>query len=260
MIAACLAPAATVSQSATPISPFDGAWLMDLDASNDASEPTIISLRRGLFTRGDSSSPVTVKADGRFHRISGGSYVDEIAVTVKDRSHINEINRFRGRIVYSLSYTASADGNTMINKVVDYSKPDHKPVITQIIYRRKDGQGASNSLVSGRWSAVRIETPTTHLTSIFKVSAGRLSSSEVGGSGFDAIIGGPPVPIRGDAETGRVAITMPDDRTIIEHMSINGTPTVTVTMVLLPGDRTIKVTGRRTGATTDFSWIMHKQD
>jgi hypothetical protein len=259
-LAACLTLAATATQPATPTSPFNGAWLMDVDTSYDGSEPAVIFLRQGLFTRGDPSSSVKVKADGRFHRLSDGNYVDEIAIAVVDQYHVNEIDRYKGRIVYTVNYVASADGNTMFSKTTDHSKPNHKPVITRVTHKRIDTHRPGESLVSGQWRIIAVKTTRAHRTSTFKVTTSRFSTFEVGGSGFDATIGGPPVPIRGDAETGRVAITMPDDRTIIKHLSISGAPTATVTMVLLPGDRTIKATIRRTGAKSDFSWILHKQD
>ena len=59
-------------------SPFSGAWLMDIGPAD--SDPQLLSLRNGLFSRGIDKPDFTVKADGAFHRFPSGDYVDAIAV------------------------------------------------------------------------------------------------------------------------------------------------------------------------------------
>lgn len=71
------------------------------------------------------------------------------------------------------------------------------------------------------------------------------------------MIGGSAVPIRGDA--GRVAITMPDPRTIVERMSIGGKPSFVVTLHLLPGNATITAVGQRPGERTTSAFLMRRQ-
>jgi hypothetical protein len=52
---------------------------------------------------------------------------------------------------------------------------------------------------------------------------------------------------------------MPDDRTIVEQGFVNGAPTVTKTMTLLPDGRTIRVVMRPPGETADVVWMLRRQ-
>ncbi|HSI18480.1 MAG TPA: hypothetical protein VK980_11960, partial [Sphingomonas sp.] len=57
----------------------------------------------------------------------------------------------------------------------------------------------------------------------------------------------------------RATITMPDDHTIVEHVSVDGTPALTTTMTLSPDGQTIKVVGLRIKAGATVSWTLHRQ-
>lgn len=243
-------------------SPFNGTWLMDLSSVTKDSKPEHLAIERGIFSRGDPKSALKARADGSFHRISGDDrYVDAVAVTILNRRQVRELDRLNGKLVYSVDYDVSPDGNSMIKKVVDFSKPDHKPIPTTITYRRVGQPQRVGSLVSGRWQTVSLATTQGHLTETIKLNATQLSNRGPGGWGFDALIGGPPVPIDGDAADARVAIEMPNDRTIIQKMSLGGKPTAAllVTMTLQPDHRTITVKSRRMSDGDEKTWVLRKQ-
>ena len=239
-------------------SPFNGTWLIDMASMKLPPEIGTFSLEGGVFSRGDDGQGFAVKADGRVHAIASGGYFDAVAVTVLGPRRVREIDRLNGRVIYSVMYSVSADGGTMTARVVDFGKPDHKPVAS-VVTRSRIGRPKRGSLLSGRWQTIGAATTRGKLTDRFRLVGDRFSSTGVGGYGYEAIIGGPAVPVRGDAATAFTAVTMPDDRTIVERNFVNGVPTYTKTMTLLPDGRTIRVVGRRQGETRDMTWMLRRQ-
>jgi hypothetical protein len=239
-------------------SAFNGIWLMDIPSIEGAA-PESCSLDRGIFSRGDGASKLSVKADGRFHPVPSDGYVDAIAVTTSGSRKVRELDHYKGKLAYSVAYVVSADGGTLVRKVIEYNKPDGRPIPTTITYRRIGRIVRGASLVSGKWRSAGITTTRANLTETMKLDGNRFSSWRPGGSGYDAPIGGPPVPMKGDAADARAAVDMPNDRTIVVVMSKMEEPTVRMTMTLLPDDRTIDVTARRLSDGVDTRWVLRKQ-
>ena len=171
---------------------------------------------------------------------------------------VREMDRLRGRMVYSVAYDVSADGRPMTERVVAFGKPDHKPVVT-VVTRVRIGVAGAGSLLNGRWQAKGATATSSQRTDRFLLVGNRFSDCRPGGYGFEAVTGGPPVPVRGDAATAQAAVTMPDERTIVERSFVDGAPTFTKTMTLSPDGRTIRVVGRRQGETGDVIWMLRRQ-
>jgi len=258
MKALALLPALLLFQTPGTSSAFNGIWLMDIRSSEGAA-PESFSLDRNIFSRGDGASKLSVKADGRFHSIPGDGYVDAVAVTMLGSHKVRELDRYKGKLAYSVAYTVSADGGTLVRKVVEYNKPDGRPIPTTITYRRVGRVMRGASLVSGKWRSAGVTTTRANLTETMKLDGNRFSSWRPGGSGYDATIGGPPVRIKGDATDARAAVDMPNDRTIVVVMSKMEEATVRMTMTLLPDDRTIDVIARRLNDGVDTRWTLRKQ-
>ncbi|MBA2933435.1 hypothetical protein HZF05_04925 [Sphingomonas sp. CGMCC 1.13654] len=247
-----------ISETHSSASAFNGTWIMDLDSVDGPRAPHSFALRAGVFSRGDPADFV-VKADGVFHRQPSDGYVDSVAISVRNSRHVRELDRFRGRIVYSVDYTVSADRRALNEVVTDFGKPDRGPVPTRIFYHRIDGPRAGAHALDGRWQEITTKTTQARLTERITLHGSRLGVLGFGGSGFDAIVGGPPVPIRGDRASARITVTMPDDHMIVEQMSAEGTTTLTKTMTVLPDGKTIRVAVRRLTDGTNSSWLLHRR-
>jgi hypothetical protein len=247
------------AQPVAATSPFTGAWMLDQASMNAPPEITTLSLRDGVFSRGDPSSGFSVKADGRVHRIARGGYVDAVSITLLGPRRVREVDRLGGKVIYTVTYDLSVDGRTLRARVVDFGKPDGKPIPTTIVRVRVGRAAAGGSRLSGRWQTVGVATTRGHRTDTFRLAGGRFSVMGPGGYGYEAVIGGPPVPVRGDLATAQSAVTMPDDHVIVEHNFVDGVPTYTKTMTLLPDGRTIRVVGRREGETRDMTWLLRRQ-
>jgi hypothetical protein len=253
-----LLPALLLLQTPGTNSGFNGIWLMDIPSS-DGAAPESFFLDRGIFSRGDGTSKLSVKADGRFHPVPSDGYVDAIAVTMSGSRKVLELDHYKGKLAYSVAYVVSADAGTLVRKVVEYNKPDGRPIPTTITYRRIGRVVRGASLVSGKWRSTGVTTTRANLTETMKLDGNRFSSWRPGGSGYDATIGGPPVPIKGDAADARATVDMPNDRTIVVTMSGKEEATVRMTMTLLPDDRTIDVTAKRLNDGVDTRWTLRKQ-
>lgn len=245
-------------QAQAAVSPFNGSWVMDFVPSKDV-KPDTFAVRDGIFSRGNGKSHVSVKTDGYFHSIRSDGYVDAVAAEIISSREMVEKDKFKGKLVYLVNYKVSPDGNKMISKVVDYSKPDGHPISTTIVSRRIGRSQRGGSLISGRWQTVEMKTSQSHLTEIIKLDGLHFSSSMPGGAGYDAVVGGPPVPVRGDATDARVAVNMPSDKLIVLDMSRNGKATVHKTMKLSSDGHTISVNARRFSDGVVTSWLLHRQ-
>lgn len=258
MISSYLFSILLMTHAQAAVSPFNGSWVMDFVPSKDV-KPDTYEVRDGIFSRGSGKSNVSVKTDGYFHSIQSDGYVDEVAVKVISPREMFEKDRFQGKIVYSINYIISPDGSEMTSKVVDYGKPDGHPISTTIVSRRIGKFQRGKSLISGSWQTLKMITTQSHLTEKMKLNGSRFSSSMPGGAGYDALVGGPSVPVRGDAADARVAVNMLSDRIIVIDMSRNGKATVHKTMTLSPDGRTINVNARRLSDGVDTNWMPHKQ-
>lgn len=251
-----LALALLGNQTQADVSPFTGTWDMDL-ASISPPPPVRFSLQNGLFSRDDWHRPV--KADGIAHATPKDEYVDAIAVTVLGLRRVREIDYFKGKPAYSVVYTISADGGTLTRLVTDFTHPDHKPAATSLTYRRI-GRSGSRASLTGTWRQVAVSANPEGLSDRLTLEGNHFSEVRSGGGGFDALIDGPLVPVRGDAASARMAVTMPDARTLVEHLSLSGASagTATITMTLQPDDRTIMVIGVFDSGRKSSRWVMHK--
>jgi len=259
MIFTLFSLALIAAQPITATSPFTGAWMFDQASMKAPPEITTLSLRNGVFSRGDSRSRFSVKADGRLHRIARGGYVDAVSVAVLGPRRLREVDRLGGKIIYVVTYELSLDGRTLTARVVDFGKPDGKPIPTTIVRVRIGHAAAGGSRLSGRWQTVGVATTRGHRTDTFRLEGGCFGVLGPGGYGYEAVIGSAPASVRGDLATAQSAVTMPDDHTIVEHNFVDGVATYTKTMTLLPDGRTIRVVGRREGETKDMTWLLRRQ-
>lgn len=238
---------------------FNGAWVIDLTSMEEPSAPQTLSLDRGYFSRGDDKPDFTVKADGKFQALEAGNYVDAVAIIQLSSREVRELDRYKGKIVYTVVYKASRTGDTLTRDVTDFSRPEGKPSRTTITYRRIGKAPRKGSLISGRWQTLAVKTPDENLTQRIEVIGSHIRSFGAGGYGYDAIAGGVPVPIKGDAETALVAVVVPNPQTIVEFASLQGVATIETTMVLSLDGRTVKVTNKRLKDGTVSRWTMHKK-
>lgn len=244
-------------QSTAP-SPFNGVWTMDIPSAIESGETQHIALERGRFGRGGTSG-FDVVADGRFHPVKSDDYVDYVAVSVIDARTVRERDRLKGKLVYTVDYHVSADGATLTRTVVGHTGPDGRAVPTTLTERRVGTRTRSGSLLTGAWKTIAIQTTDAHLRETLTLDNGRFGSRQDNGYGYDAVIGGAPVPIAGDSDTVRAAVAMPDDRTVVVTLTRTGTPMMVQRLTIRPDGRSIDVAARRLRDGFERTWVLHRE-
>lgn len=256
MITLVVLAAAAGAATASPDYPFSGRWRMDTTSLTDDTKPTVFRVRDGRFKRDDNSS---ITADGRPHSVADDLYVDEQTISIDSDHIVKEVDKIRGKLAYTVDYIVSPDGNTLTWHVASFTSPDGNAARSETVQRRVGLAEKGAHLLTGTWKRVSVTADAGH-DWILKLEGNRFSQHTDGGSGFDAIIGGPPVRLAGDNSGVRAQITRPRPDLIVEtDFSAEGTVDDTFSMQLLPDGKTIHVTGSYGPDKRASAFTMHKQ-
>lgn len=242
--------------TATPDYPFSGRWRMDTTSITGNTKPTVFYVRDGRFKRDDKAR---ITADGRPHPVVDDGYVDEQTISIDSDHLVKEIDKIRGKLAYTVDYSVSPDGNTLTWHVTSYTSPDGNAARSETVQRRVGSATKGAHLLMGTWKRVSVTTDARN-DWILRLEGNRFSQRTDGGSGYDAIIGGPPVRLEGDNSGVRAQITRPRPDLIVEtDYSATGTVDDSFSMQLMPGGRTIRVTGTYGPDKSPTTFSMHKQ-
>ncbi|WP_132741954.1 hypothetical protein [Sphingomonas sp. PP-F2F-A104-K0414] len=238
---------------------FNGRWRPDASTIKTNALPTVISLGKGLFRRDSKKGDRGIKADGVFHSTPGDGYVDQAEVTIINSHSVREVDKIRGRTVYIVVYTASPDGNTLTWEVTNYANPDRVAVHSRLKQRRIGRKPVNDHAISGTWQQVEINVVEGAHDWILNVDGNRISFRTPQGVGYDALIDGPPVRIKGDDAGGTAAVVMPNSNTIIETDAINGVIGSSLTMTVIDNGKTMKATSKAATRGDASTFYLRKQ-
>jgi hypothetical protein len=236
-------------------SSFSGRWRMDTTTITGTIKPTVFRVRDGHFSRDRNPS---VMANGQFHAITGSGYVDEQSITIASDNLVKEVDKIRGKIVYTVDYEISPDGNTLTSRVATYTSPDGQASLSETVQHRIGTIKKGAHLLSGRWKRVAVTTD-PRSDWILKLDGNRFSWRTPGGIGYDAIIGGAPVKLDGDSSGVHAQITRPRPDLIIEtDFSAKGTVDDTLAMQLMSDGKTLQATGTYGPQKRVTRFVLHK--
>ncbi len=256
MIALVILAGGTTAATATPDHSFSGRWRIDTKSITGDAKPTVFEVSNGRFKRDDNAS---ITADGRPHAVADDLYVDEQTISIDSDHRVKEVDKIRGKLAYTVDYIISPDDNTLTWHVASYTGPDGKAVRSETVQRRVGSPKKGAHLLSGSWKRVSV-TADAGNDWILKLEGNRFSQRTDGGSGYDAIIGGPPVKLDGDNSGVRAQITRPRPDLIVEtDFAANGTIDDTFSMRLMPDGKTIRVTGTYGPDKRPIAFTMHKR-
>lgn len=242
--------------TANPDYPFSGRWRMDTRSITGDAKPTVFQVRDGRFKRDDNAS---IPTDGRPHPVADDVYVDEQTISIDSDHLVKEVDKIRGKLAYTVDYNISPDGNTLTWHVANYTSPDGNAARSETVQRRVGRAQKGAHLLAGTWKRVSV-TADARNDWILKLEGNRFSQRTDGGSGYDAVIGGPPVKLDGDNSGVRAQITRPRPDVIVEtDFAAKGTVDDTFSMQLMPDGKTIHVTGTYGPDKRPTAFIMHKQ-
>ena len=190
---------------------INGTWQADLDSVKFDQKPDEFLLQGGQYSCKSCVPTYTVAADGAFHPVSL-PYADSIAVKVIDDHNILRTAKKGGRQVGETKLSVSPDGNTLKGSFTDTSvegSPAQKGEYTE---NRVGPAPAGAHAVSGQWKPEKLENFNAEaMTFSINVDGDTFHYSSPSGYAYDAKIGGPDVPIKGDLAGTTASITKTAD-------------------------------------------------
>jgi hypothetical protein len=217
-------------------SPFDGTWKARVDSMQLQSKPDSFSLRNGIYDCRTCIPAFSVPADGKYHKVAGKDYWNEVAVTVVDDHSIGMSFRKAGKVISTNAATVSADGMAMTTTAHNTNNGGNVPVDSKGSATRVGQPMPGAHLYSGQWQfAPASSVSDAAMTVSLKVDGNHLHQATGLGETLDATIGGAYALNQGD-------------------------PGKTMTKVERIGPRSLKMTDMRGGKVTSVTTYTVSDD
>lgn len=226
-------PAANESAPAETAAAADlnGTWKADLDSVQFDQKPDEYLLQAGQYSCKSCVPAYTVAADGAFHPVSL-PYADSLAVKVVDDHNIVRTAKKGDRQIGETKVAVSADGNTLTGSFTDTSVQNAPAQKGEYTENRVGPAPAGAHVVSGQWKPTKLANFNAEaLTFSLKVEGDTFHYSSPAGYSYDAKIGGPDVPIKGDLAGTTASVTKIDNgylETDTRDGKVVGTTTFTI--------------------------------
>jgi hypothetical protein len=195
-------------------SSFDGTWKARLDSMKMTGKPEVWQVADGEYTCSSCVPEVKVKADGAMHKVAGHAYYDELAVRVMNPTTVELTQKKAGKVLGSVTYALSADGNTLAGKFTDHSGA--KTVTGSFTETRVAAASAGSHATSGSWQQTAVGEISEAGRTVAYEAAGEHFRMHANGQSYDAKFDGKEYPIVGDPGHTRVTLKKVDDNTVEE--------------------------------------------
>jgi hypothetical protein len=195
-------------------SSFDGTWKARLDSVKMTGKPDVWQIADGDYSCSSCVPAVKVKADGAMHKVAGHAYYDELAVRVVNPTTIEMTQNKAGKVMGSVTYTLSTDGNTLTGKFTDHSGA--KTVTGSFTETRMAAASAGSHATSGSWQQSAMGDISDAGRTVAYEAAGDHFRMHANGQSYDARFDGKEYPIVGDPGHTRVTLKKLDDNTVEE--------------------------------------------
>lgn len=259
-IAGCNKPAATenaATETAATADGINGTWKADIDSVKFDQKPDEYLLQAGQYSCKSCVPSYAVAADGAFHAVQT-PYADSMSVKVVDDHNIVRTARKGSRQIGETKVAISADGNTLTGSFTDTSvegAPAQKGEYTE---NRVGPAPAGAHAVSGQWQPSKLSNFNEEsLTVAFNIEGDTVHFSSPSGYSYDAKIGGPDVPIKGDISGATAAITKSGD-SYVETDKRDG-KVISVTTFAAGADGKLNVVSENKLDGSKTSWTATRQ-
>ena len=200
---------------------IEGSWKSDLASAQFEDQPDVYLLKDGQYNCSTCNPPLVASADGKFHPVADRPYYDSLAVTVVDDRTVKFERKKGDRDVGNSTWQLSADGNTLNVEFVD--KTSATPVTGKGTSTRVAAAPAGAHAVSGSWKANRLDSISDEALSFsYDLEGDTIRNQSGDGTSYEAKIGGPDAPVKGDDSGLFVAVTRPSENMFVETYKRNG--------------------------------------
>jgi hypothetical protein len=237
---------------------IDGTWKADIDSVQFDQKPDEYLLKDGQYSCKSCVPSYSVAADGAFHPVSL-PYADNVSVKVVDDHNVVRTAKKGGRQVGETKMTVSADGNTLNGSFTDSSVPSAPSTKGEYTEIRVGPVQAGAHLVSGQWKPSKLANFNAEaLTTTYKVTGDEFHFSSPSGYSYDAKLGGPDVPIKGDIANTTASVKKLSDGSYEETDKRDGKViSVTTFGVGANGKLSVVAEDKTNGSTT--KWTATKE-
>lgn len=234
--------------------PINGTWKSAPSDVTLATRPDVFQVVDGVYSCSSCQpSAYKVPADGKFHRVEGRPYWSDVAVDASQPDRLAFRFRRGEQVIGENVATLSTDGDTLTRVNRSSDNPQGVPVERTAVFTRIAPAAAGAHRASGGWRAAKLaQTTDAALTTTYQVDGRTVRSTTPLGDDYEARIGGPAVPIKGDPSGLMVRVTQPGPR-MLEETYIRKGETQGVTRLTVSADgrtATFRTTNARTGAVT----------
>jgi hypothetical protein len=195
-------------------SSFDGTWKARLDSVKMTGKPDVWQIADGEYSCSSCVPAVKVKADGAMHKVADHAYYDELAVRVLNPTTVELTQKKAGKVMGSVTYTLSTDGNTLTGKFTDHSGA--KTVTGSFTETRVAAASAGSHATSGSWRQSAMGDISDAGRTVAYEASGDRFRMHANGQSYDARFDGKEYPVVGDPGHTRVTLKKLDDNTIEE--------------------------------------------
>lgn len=251
---ALLLPACAFAQSA-----FSGKWKMEPGSMHQTGGKAItMSLKDGVF-RDDGTPPVSIKADGEDHPVTGNPRFDAVAVKVVDEHTVERTEKKDGKLVWSGTFTVAADGKTAIGESRNYHDGVEAST-SKMSFDRVGKADAGANAATGSWRRGQLLSASDDaMTDSYTVDGDRIEYASGRNQAYAATIGGKAVPFMDNGKAdGTVSVKRMGKDTLRETYMTDGKVRITSTMTIAADGKTMKTVNHSPtmGTTT---WVANKQ-
>lgn len=219
---------------------FDGTWRVNMQ-SGEVKGNDKYALEKGVYHCYSCAPELTVTADGKPHKVTGGPYYD--TATVKEvNDHTVEITMEKdGKPAGTNKMTTSDNGKVLTSEGTFLANNGQQGSMT-VVYDRVGAAAANGNKISGTWHQRKLENASENTMRItFKVSDEGMAMSDPMGDSYDAKFDGKDYPFKGDPGTTSVSLKKVDDNTIEETDKRNGKVISVSRMTVGADGKTMKI-------------------
>lgn len=251
--------AAALACAAAPIaaqSPFDGTWRFDPATMQADAKPDTWTIGGGTFHCATCIPELRVAADGRFHKVAGRPYWDEIKVDASRPDRVAYSYRRRGKLVATNTETLSADGATLTSAAWSINNASAKPIESTATLTRLSPAPAGTHATSGSWRRATQAIATLDAARLtFRIVGDAITVTESTGETVTGRIDGPPVLNRGDPGRTLFAYRRPEANVLEEASMRDGKEIGVTRYTVAPDGRTLTstYTDKRNGRVTSVT-------
>lgn len=237
--------------------PFDGTWKANVGSAQLKTSARVWSISNGVYRCASCTPPFSLSADGKPHSLPAGEGADAESVRVVDTRTVLMKMVKGDQTIATHTLVAMPDGK-LLRVTSQEVGANGKVVTSQKVERRVAAGPKGSHAASGTWKDAKVErADAAILTITMKETDGVLHVKEGTGESYDARIGGPAVPIKGDREGAMVSLRRTAPMTIVETDTVKGKVVAVTTMVVV-NPTTMKIRADEQNEGVEL-WVAHKK-